>query len=50
MNELQERLSTLSAAEEFFDFFGIGYEPNVVHVNRLHILKRFHDYLRRYRN
>ena len=47
MNELQERLSTLSAAEEFFDFFGIGYEPNVVHVNRLHILKRFHDYLRR---
>ncbi len=47
MNELQERLSTLSAAEEFLDFFGIVYEPNVVHVSRLHILKRFHDYLRR---
>ena len=47
MNELQERLSTLSAAEEFLDFFSIAYEPRVVHVNRLHILKRFHDYLRR---
>ena len=34
-----------SAAEEFLDFFGIRYEPAVVNVNRLHILKRFRQYL-----
>lgn len=46
MSELLKRLSTLSAAEEFLDFFGIPYAQSVVHVNRLHILKRFHQYLR----
>ncbi len=46
MNELMMDLSKLSAAEEFLDFFGIGYEQAVVNVNRLHILKRFHQYLR----
>ena len=38
-------LDELSTAEEFLDYFGIQYEPSVVHVNRLHILQRFHDYL-----
>ncbi len=46
MSELLKRLSTLSAAEEFLDFFGVPYAQSVVHVNRLHILKRFHQYLR----
>jgi len=46
MSELMQRLSALSAAEEFLDFFGVPYEQAVVHVNRLHILKRFHQYLR----
>jgi nitrogenase-stabilizing/protective protein len=46
MSTLLKQLSTLSAAEEFLDFFGITYVPAVVHVNRLHILKRFHQYLR----
>ena len=32
-------------AEDFLDHFGIGYDAAVVHVNRLHILQRFHDYL-----
>jgi nitrogenase-stabilizing/protective protein len=46
MSDVLKQLSTLSAAEEFLDFFAIPYEPAVVHVNRLHILKRFHQYLR----
>jgi nitrogenase-stabilizing/protective protein len=43
---LFQSLSNLSAAEEFFQFFGVPYEQAVVHVNRLHILKRFQQYLR----
>ncbi len=42
---LQQDLKDLSAAEEFLDYFGIAYDPAVVHVNRLHILQRFHDYI-----
>lgn len=42
---LDEAMAELSAAEDFLDFFGIDYEPAVVHVNRLHILQRFHDYV-----
>ena len=47
MSELLKQLNTLSAAEEFLHFFGVAYEPAVVHVNRLHILKRFYQYLHR---
>ena len=42
---LDEELEELSSAEDFLDFFAIEYDPKVVHVNRLHILQRFHDYL-----
>lgn len=45
MNPLLRRLQEFSAAEEFLDFFGVAYQPSVVHVNRLHILKRFNQYL-----
>jgi len=44
-SELDLDLEELSSAEEFLDYFGIAYEPSVVHVNRLHILQRFHDYI-----
>ena len=47
MNPVLQRLASFSAAEEFLDFFGIPYQPEVVHVNRLHILKRFNQYLSR---
>lgn len=42
---LEEMMAELEGAEDFLEFFGIDYDPAVVHVNRLHILQRFHDYL-----
>lgn len=42
---LAEAMEELSAAEDFLDFFNVRYEQSVVHVNRLHILQRFHDYI-----
>jgi len=44
--ELTRRLAQLCDAEEFLAFFGLPYEQPVVDVNRLHILKRFQQYLR----
>ena len=38
-------LEELSSAEDFLEHFAISYDKSVVQVNRLHILKRFHDYL-----
>lgn len=46
MNSLAQQLKALSSAEDFLDFFGVPYEAAVVHVNRLHILKRFYQYMR----
>ena len=43
--ELDLDLDELSSAEDFLNYFGVEYNPAVVHVNRLHILQRFHDYL-----
>lgn len=42
---LDEEMEELSSAEDFLQFFAIDYDSAVVHVNRLHILQRFHDYL-----
>lgn len=44
-SELDLDLDELSSAEDFLDYFDVPYEASVVHVNRLHILQRFHDYL-----
>jgi nitrogenase-stabilizing/protective protein len=46
MSSLNVRMQALSSAEDFFAFFGVPYAPEVVQVNRLHILKRFYQYLR----
>lgn len=41
----EEDLEELESAEDFLQYFELDYDPSVVHVNRLHILQRFHDYL-----
>jgi nitrogenase-stabilizing/protective protein len=41
----EDDLEDLESAEDFLQYFAIAYDPSVVHVNRLHILQRFHDYL-----
>ncbi len=45
MNPLLLELDDLVGAEDFLNHFGIEFDQTVVHVNRLHILQRFHDYL-----
>ncbi len=42
---LDEALEEMVSAEEFLDYFAIPFDQKVVHVNRLHIMQRFHDYL-----
>ena len=42
---LEDDLESLESAEDFLNYFGLEYDPSVVHVNRLHILQRYHNYL-----
>lgn len=42
---LDEALEDLVSAEDFLNYFGIAFDQKVVHVNRLHILQRFHNYI-----
>jgi len=42
---LEEELEDLESAEDFLQYFQLQYDQSVVHVYRLHILQRFHDYL-----
>jgi nitrogenase-stabilizing/protective protein len=43
----EAEMEELESAEDFLQYFRLEYEPSVVHVNRLHILQRFHDYLQK---
>lgn len=45
MSSIAQDLSALSSAEEFLDYFAVPYDRAVVNVSRLHILKRFNQYL-----
>jgi nitrogenase-stabilizing/protective protein len=42
-----EELSKLSSAEDFFRFLAVPYDPSVLNVARLHILRRMGDNLRK---
>ena len=46
MNMLAHILKPLSSVEEFLEHFGIAHDPAVIRVSRLHIMQRFHQYLR----
>jgi len=46
MNMLAHILKPLSSVEEFLEHFAIDYDPAVIRVSRLHIMQRFHQYLR----
>jgi nitrogenase-stabilizing/protective protein len=41
-----EQLTKLSSAEDYFRFLGVSYDPAVLNVARLHILRRMGDNLR----
>lgn len=43
--DFEDDMDELVSAEDFLDYFCIEYEQSVVHVNRLHILQRFNEYL-----
>jgi nitrogenase-stabilizing/protective protein len=46
MSPTLNTFNTLSQAEEYLGFFGIPFDPQVVNVNRLHILKKFSQFVR----
>jgi nitrogenase-stabilizing/protective protein len=39
------KLQRAGSAEEFFELLGVAYDPKLVNVARLHILKRMGQYL-----
>lgn len=45
MSPLIERMRRLSAAEEFFTLLGVSYDPQVLQVARLHVLRRMSQYM-----
>ncbi len=45
METFLNTLKSLSSAEDFLRHFGVPFDERVVQVNRLHILKRFYQYL-----
>jgi len=45
MRTALSRLNGLSAAEDFFEALDVPYDPRVLAVSRLHVLKRFQEYL-----
>lgn len=45
MSTILADMRSLSAAEDFFDYFALPFDPAVLQVTRLHVLKRFNHYL-----
>lgn len=43
MCSILDRLSRLSSAEQFFLALGVEFDPHVLNVHRLHVLKRFNE-------
>jgi nitrogenase-stabilizing/protective protein len=45
MNKTLSQFNQLADAEEYFEFFELPYDAQIVNVNRLHILKKFSQYI-----
>lgn len=45
MSALIDDMKQLDSAEAFLDYFGVPFDLAIVNVSRLHILKRFYQYL-----
>jgi nitrogenase-stabilizing/protective protein len=45
MSVLLDRMRGLSAAEDFFALLDVSYDPAILRVSRLHILRRMGEYL-----
>lgn len=45
LEDFEDDMEDLVSAEDFLQYFDIEYDQTVVHVNRLHILQRYHNYL-----
>ncbi|MBD0262630.1 MAG: nitrogenase-stabilizing/protective protein NifW [Tolypothrix sp. Co-bin9] len=46
MNTNLEQFNKIVDAEEYFQFFELPYDQKFVNVNRLHILKKFSQYMK----
>ena len=46
MGAFLDKMHGLSAAEDFFRLLEVPYDQSVLNVSRLHILKRFQEYMR----
>jgi nitrogenase-stabilizing/protective protein len=46
MEKFLQQLAELSSAEDFLRYFAVPFDQSVVNVSRLHILKRFMQYIR----
>jgi nitrogenase-stabilizing/protective protein len=47
VSTLAQDMEKLESAETFMDYFGLAYDAHTLNVSRLHILKRFNQYLAR---
>lgn len=45
MTQTLSQFDQLVDAEEYFEFFKLPYDSQIVNVNRLHILKKFSQYI-----
>ena len=48
MSTITNTMTKFSSAEEFLNFFEVACDQRVVNINRLHILKRFQQYIARH--
>ncbi|OLP16668.1 nitrogenase stabilizing/protective protein [Leptolyngbya sp. 'hensonii'] len=46
MSKTLTEFNQLVEAEQYFEFFELPYDPQIVNVNRLHILQKFSNFLK----